>query len=207
MAALAVEAREKGAVEFNKDDSVFICRRPRAVGEEHAKPSSPRFCSACGAGLSERRIEGRSRWICAECGYIAYENPLPVVAVLAADDRGRLLLVRRARQPMKGMWCLPCGFAEKDERIEDAALREFREETHLSGKIVRLLDVATARNYFYGNLVMITYEVGQLEGALAPGDDADEAHYFPPEELPPLAFPCQEEAVRKHVESRPGEER
>ncbi|MBI5446964.1 MAG: NUDIX domain-containing protein [Deltaproteobacteria bacterium] len=200
MAALALEAREKGVVEFNKDDKVFLCRRPRVAQQEALRPPSPRFCAACGRPLSERKIEGRSRWLCTECGYIAYENPLPVVAAVAVDDRDRLLLVRRARQPMKGMWCLPCGFAEKDERIEEAALRELREETRLTGRVVRLLDVATARNYFYGNLVMISFQVGGLQGVPVPGDDADQARYVPLQQLPPLAFPCQEEAVRKYRE-------
>jgi 8-oxo-dGTP diphosphatase len=204
MAALAVEARESGAVEFNKDDSVFLCRRPTAGREERIRPPAPRFCAACGTPLSEKRIEGRSRWICAECGYIAYENPLPVVAAVVLDENDHLLLVRRAHQPMKGMWCLPCGFAEKDEHIEEAVLRELREETRLAGKVTRLLDVATARNYFYGNLVMISFEVGELRGTLAPGDDADQAAYFSLDELPPLAFPCQEDAVRKFQELRSG---
>ena len=130
-------------------------------------------------------------------GAIAYENPLPVAAAVVTNERGEVLLVRRARHPMKGMWCLPCGFAEKDEQIEEAALRELEEETHLRGRVVRLLDAVTARNYFYGNLVMITFEVGNVSGAPAPGDDAAEVRYFPPDRIPPLAFPCQEQAIQR----------
>ena len=134
------------------------------------------------------------------CGAIAYENPLPVAAAVVTNERGEVLLVRRARHPMKGMWCLPCGFAEKDEQIEEAALRELEEETHLRGRVVRLLDAVTARNYFYGNLVMITFEVGEVTGAPAPGDDAAEVRFFPLDRIPPLAFPCQERAIRRHRE-------
>jgi ADP-ribose pyrophosphatase YjhB (NUDIX family) len=123
-----------------------------------------------------------------------------VAAAVLTNDRGEVLLVRRARHPMKGMWCLPCGFAEKDEQIEQAALRELEEETHLQGKVVRLLDAVTARNYFYGNLVMITFEVGGVTGTPAPGDDAEEVGFFPPGRLPPLAFPCQERAIERFRE-------
>lgn len=197
MVALAAEAAAKGAVKFRKDDAVFVCRAPRAVPEERERPAGPRHCTACGSHLEERKIEGRKRALCAQCGAIAYENPLPVAAAVVRNERGEVLLVRRARHPMKGMWCLPCGFAEKDEQIEEAALRELEEETHLRGRLVRLLDAVTARNYFYGNLVMITFEVGAVSGAPAPGDDAAEVAFFPPDRIPPLAFPCQERAIRK----------
>ena len=174
-----------------------MCRAPLAASQERERPAGPRHCTACGSRLEERKIEGRKRALCVQCGAIAYENPLPVAAAVVTNERGEVLLVRRARHPMKGMWCLPCGFAEKDEQIEEAALRELEEETHLRGRVVRLLDAVTARNYFYGNLVMITFEVGDVRGAPAPGDDAAEVRYFPPDRIPPLAFPGQEQAIQR----------
>lgn len=200
MAALAAEAAKKGAVKFRKDDAVFICRGPRAALQERGGPAGPRHCAACGSLLEVRKIEGRMRPLCVQCGAIAYENPLPVAAAVLTNERGEVLLVRRARHPMKGMWCLPCGFAEKDEQIEEAALRELEEETHLRGRVVRLLDAVTARNYFYGNLVMITFEVGEVTGTPRPGDDAAEVGFFPLDRIPPLAFPCQEQAIQRYRE-------
>jgi ADP-ribose pyrophosphatase YjhB (NUDIX family)/ubiquinone/menaquinone biosynthesis C-methylase UbiE len=198
LASVAAEADRTGVLELNKDDAVLVCRRPTVGREERVHPASPVFCAACGARLSERKIEGRRRALCAECGYIAYENPLPVAAAVVVNEAGEVLLVRRARHPMKGMWCLPCGFAEKDEQIEEAALRELREETHLVGSVGRLVDAVTARNYFYGNLVMITFEVEGIQGRPAPGDDAEAVAFFPLCKVPPLAFPCQEETLRKY---------
>jgi ADP-ribose pyrophosphatase YjhB (NUDIX family) len=168
--------------------------------EERARPASPQHCIACGSRLTEKKIEGKKRAICANCGFIAYENPLPVAAALVVNDRKEVLLVRRARQPMKGMWCLPCGFAEKDEQIEEAVLRELEEETRLTGSVTRLLDAVTAQNFFYGNLVMITFEIGHVRGSPSAGDDADEVRYFPIDQIPPLAFPSQERAVTKYRE-------
>jgi ADP-ribose pyrophosphatase YjhB (NUDIX family)/ubiquinone/menaquinone biosynthesis C-methylase UbiE len=202
VASLAAEAAAKGPLEFNKSDAVFVSRRPTVAREERPHPSTPLYCIACGNGLVEKKIEGKRRAICQECGYIAYENPLPVAAAVVVNEHGEILLVRRARHPMKGMWCLPCGFAENDENIEGSVLRELEEETHLKGTVKRLLDAVTARNYFYGNLVMISFEIGDVQGQPSPGDDADETRYFPVDRLPPLAFPSQEEAVRKYVESR-----
>lgn len=201
MAALAAEAAAKGVVKFRKDDAVLVCQGPRTDRLKSERPPGPRHCGVCGSLLEERKIEGRMRPLCVQCGTIAYENPLPVAATVVANERGEVLLVRRARHPMKGMWCLPCGFAEKDEQIEEAALRELEEETHLRGRVVRLLDVVTARNYFYGNLVMITFEVGEVTGTPTPGDDAAAVGYFPLNRIPPLAFPCQERAIQRYEES------
>jgi len=203
MATLAADANRKGVLELNKDDAVLLCRRPTVGRNEKIRPSSPVFCGACGARLSERKIEGRRRALCVECGYIAYENPLPVAAAVVVNDRREVLLVRRARHPMKGMWCLPCGFAEKDERIEEAALRELEEETHLSGSATRLVDAVTARNYFYGNIVMISFEVDHVHGTPSPGDDAEAVSFFPLDDIPPLAFVCQEETLRKYRVQNP----
>ncbi len=200
IAALTAEAEDRGTVEFHKDDAVFVCRRPAVGRDVPARPASPRYCPACGGPLGGKKIEGKRRALCAACGFIAYENPLPVAAAVVTNGRGELLLVRRARHPMKGMWCLPCGFAETDEQIEEAALRELQEETRLTGTVGRLLDAVTARNYFYGSLVMITFEVRDATGTPEAGDDAEEVRFFPLERLPPLAFPCQERAVRRYRE-------
>ncbi len=102
---------------------------------------------------------------------------------------------------MRGMWCLPCGFAETDEEIDEAALRELREETGLEGEDCRLIDVSNSRNFFYGNLLMVTYTVKSVQGDLQAGDDAIEARYYPLHDLPVLAFPSQEKALKIYLSS------
>jgi 8-oxo-dGTP diphosphatase len=196
MSAIAVKVEQRGWVDFNKNDCVFVCKEPRGGRKKIPhRLISPVFCNSCGNQISEKKIEGRKRGFCGECGYIVYENPLPVAAVIISNSQNEVLLVRRGNHPMRGMWCLPCGFAETDENMEETALRELREETGLVGEKCCLVDVSNSHNYFYGNLLMVTYVVSSFQGTLQAGDDALDARYFSFNNLPPLAFPSHEKAL------------
>jgi ADP-ribose pyrophosphatase YjhB (NUDIX family) len=146
--------------------------------------------------LVTMELEGRPRDVCGECGRVAYRNPLPVAAAVVLNDRREVLLVRRRYEPHAGEWCLPTGFAELDETIENAALRELREETGIDGRVHRLLTARSVTDDHYGDLLFICFEVEKLGGDEAPGDDAEMIAYYPLSELPPLAFEAHTEAVR-----------
>lgn len=155
-----------------------------------------KYCCWCGAGIARSEIEGKERDCCTGCAAVFYENPLPVVSCIVVNEDRNVLLIRRRKEPYRGMWCLPIGFAESGEDMRDAALRELEEEAGVRGSIVRLIDVDTVDNYFYGPLAIVTYEVRIAGGILAPGDDADEARYFPITACPPLAWSSNEKALR-----------
>ena len=142
-------------------------------------------------------IDGRQRLACRECGQVCYENPLPVVSVILSNRKGELLLVRRAEEPAKGMWCFPIGFAECGETIEEAALRELKEEAGVEGRIVGLIDVCSDRTSTYGEVVVVTFRAEKVGGRETAGDDACGVGYFPPADLPRLAFSSQERALQK----------
>ncbi|HPC46590.1 MAG TPA: NUDIX hydrolase [Deltaproteobacteria bacterium] len=154
------------------------------------------YCPYCAGAIERRPVEGRDRDVCRGCGTVLYENPLPVASAVVVDDRRRVLLVKRSRQPHQGMWCLPIGFAESGEDIDAAALRELEEETGVVGEVVRLIDVDTVESDFYGSLAVVTYEVRAVGGCVRPGDDASDARYFPLDDLPPLAWSSNDKAVR-----------
>jgi 8-oxo-dGTP diphosphatase len=158
------------------------------------------FCNFCGKSLSSDFLEGKRRQVCPSCAEIYYENPLPVASIILPNRDREVILVKRAREPYKNMWCCPIGFAETGESIEDAALRELREETGIEGKIAQLVDVSSHRNPFYGDLLIVTFEAEKIGGTEMPGDDADECRYFPILGLPKLAFDSQERAVQKFID-------
>ncbi|MBN2282787.1 MAG: NUDIX hydrolase [Deltaproteobacteria bacterium] len=158
-----------------------------------------KYCSYCGKKLVRLPVEGKHRDYCIDCDSVFYENPLPVACSLVVNDDREVLLVKRKKEPYRGMWCLPMGFAETGEGIRDAALRELKEEAGLKGDVIRLIDVDTVDNYFYGPLAIVTYEVRKTGGKLRPGDDAEEASYFPVTDLPKLAWTSNEKAVDIYV--------
>ncbi|MGP8124537.1 MAG: NUDIX hydrolase [Nitrososphaerales archaeon] len=55
----------------------------------------------------------------------------------------KVLLIRRKYPPNEGRWALPGGLVELGERVQDAVLREVREETGLEVTLEGLLDVGT----------------------------------------------------------------
>lgn len=147
-----------------------------------------KYCPECGGELVKENIAGRWRLRCRECGEIHYENPLPATAVVVRNGKGELLLVKRSQPPDIGKWCLPGGFVERGETVREGALRELKEETGLEGRIARLIDVKTRVNGYWGDVILIGFEVDIVGGNLRAADDASEAHWFPLEQMPEIAF-------------------
>ena len=156
------------------------------------------FCNYCGAKLGFDVPDGKERQVCPDCRQVYYENPLPAASVILCNKDREVLLVKRANPPFQGMWCFPIGFAETGESIEDAALRELREEAGIDGAITQLVDVSSHLNPIYGELIIVTFEAEKTKGLEQAGDDASECRYFPISNLPKLAFDSQERALQKY---------
>ena len=128
-----------------------------------------------------------------------HRNPALTVDGVLIED-GRILLIRRGRGPFKGKWALPGGFVEYGERVEDAVIREFREETGLDAEIIWLLGVYSDPNRDpRGHTVSIVYLLKRKGGKMRGGDDASDARFFSLDDLPEMAFD-HEKIVRDAVE-------
>jgi NAD+ diphosphatase len=88
-----------------------------------------RYCPKCGAAAL--KAVSLKLFHCSECGFELYINNAASVAAIIPDDRGRLLITTRGKEPKKGAWDLPGGFVDPDEAAETALKREIREELGL----------------------------------------------------------------------------
>ncbi|HLJ69326.1 MAG TPA: NUDIX hydrolase [Chloroflexota bacterium] len=159
------------------------------------------FCPVCGSGLELRYVadEERERLVCTQCGRINYQNPNVVAGVIPVTE-GRVWLLRRAIEPRYGAWTFPAGFMELGETVEEAAMRETREELNMEVRIRGLLNVYSRPSV---PSVVIVY----LADALTPpsgGRETLEFASFAPSEVPwqELAFWNTEAALREWLETR-----
>ncbi len=101
---------------------------------------------------------------------------------------GRVLMVERGKEPLKGWWSLPGGLVEMGERLEAAMRREVREETGLEVEIEHLLEVFERiirdgegkAEYHY---VLVDYICRMTGGVLQAGDDASAVRWVAEDEL------------------------
>ena len=104
-------------------------------------------------------------------------------------DAGRVLLVERGREPLRGYWSIPGGVVETGEKLIDAVRRETLEETGLEIEPVSVVEIferimrdgAGTAEYHY---VLVDYLCRVIGGQLAPGDDVSRAEWVDRSELP-----------------------
>lgn len=149
---------------------------------------SYKFCPLCKKRLAKKEIENIMRFVCPDCGWTHYANPVPSAVAFVYNEKEEILLIKRGVAPRKGKWALPSGFIEQHEVSEETVIRELEEETHIKGSINRLIGVYTEPTKLYGNVLLIAYDVDSLGGKIRPGSDTLAARFFPVKRLPPIPF-------------------
>lgn len=160
-----------------------------------------RYCPRCSALLAETLVKAGEplRLACAACGFVHYAEP-KVAACAVVLFGGRVLLLKRAIEPSAGKWVIPGGFVERGETVEDAAIRETREETGLPIRLVSLLNV-----YSYDGVgIVLVVFVGEptTDDAPRPLDEALDVSYFAFRDIPwdEIAFSSTHDALREIIE-------
>lgn len=119
---------------------------------------------------------------CPACG--RWRAPSPTVDALIYDERRGIVLVRRKNTPLG--WALPGGFVDYGESVEQAAIREAKEETGLDVLLTGLLGVYSdpARDPRGHTISTVFTATARDPEALVAGDDAADAVFFPLAALP-----------------------
>lgn len=151
------------------------------------------YCPKCGGKLFAHSMADQDKPKCESCGFIFYQNPIVGVAAIVLCD-GKILLGKR-NASYQGLWCIPCGYVEWKEDVEEACQREFEEET---GLVIELIRVFAVHSNFHNpkqHTVGIWYLAQAVGGQMAPGDDLDEIAFFGYRDLPSLAFPTDRKVL------------
>lgn len=144
------------------------------------------------------------RFGCRSCGWDYFQNPAATVAGLL-EYQGKILAVRRNREPARGMLDLPGGFVDPNESLEEALQRELLEELKVEALELSYLcsapnfyefagvTYATCDSFFTGRLPHTDFIVDRSEIA--------EILLFAPHELKPeaLAFPSLRTGMKRYL--------
>jgi ADP-ribose pyrophosphatase YjhB (NUDIX family) len=95
----------------------------------------------------------------------------------------KVLLVKRKYPPNEGRWALPGGLVELGERVQDAVVREVKEETGLEVVLEGLLDVATdihldERSRPKYHYVLVDYLARRVEGRMRLNEESSDFGWF-----------------------------
>ena len=160
-----------------------------------------RYCPKCGGGLAKRDVKPGEpkRLVCQACAFIFYQDPKVVAGTVFTLDGG-IVLLKRGVEPEIGKWVFPGGYVDRGESVEDAAVRETKEECQLDVKLGPLLNVYS---YPGSANVIIVYTAEVIGGVLAAADEALDARIFAPKEIPwhDLAFVSTRAALNDYIKN------
>jgi len=125
---------------------------------------------------------------CPKCGASLeiYINPVPTVDIIIETDQG-IVLIERKNYPFG--WAIPGGFVDYGETVEEAALREAKEETGMNVDLLGILGVYSDPERDPRQHTISTVFVGKAQGMPVAGDDAKRASIFQVEKIDvPLVF-------------------
>ena len=159
------DATGSSAISFEKDSRVILTESGRSLLAEYETRSH--------VAISQVKNLWKKPWVTTDG------------IVLIGDQ---VVLIKRGREPFKGMYALPGGIVEYGETVEQCVVREIEEETGLRTRVLDLVGVYSGADRDpRGHFITLAYNLQPIGGCLGGGDDAAEAALFPLERLPELA--------------------
>jgi mutator protein MutT len=144
-----------------------------------------KYCPKCGAAtLHFARI---NLLICGNCGFEFYLNNAVAVVAVIKNDKNQILLVKRAKEPAKGLLDLPGGCAAHGESAEEALKREIEEELGVNIASARYF-CSAANIYKYKSVTYSTVDLAFIckvddISKAKPADDAHSIYFIAPNKI------------------------
>ena len=149
-----------------------------------------KFCPYCGKALKTRIEESKERQWCVDCSWTYYPHVASAVGAVIVSN-GKVLMVKRGRDPYKGTWMFPAGFVDYGEHPDDTLIREVEEESGLRAieyqyfALLQTLDDPRSPGHF-----SIFYQVTNYDGELINHDIAENKNigWFPINNMPSIGW-------------------
>jgi NAD+ diphosphatase len=136
------------------------------------------FCGRCGLLLKTSQTERAKE--CPKCGLLHFPRLAPAIIVLV--ERGNELLLARSRHFMPGMYSVLAGFVEPGESLEEAVVREVREEVGIS---VKDIEYFGSQPWPFPHSLMVGFTATYAGGKISPDDsEIEDAGWFTADHLP-----------------------
>ena len=136
------------------------------------------FCGRCGAAMKVSRTERAKA--CPRCGLLSFPRLAPAVIVLV--ERGHELLLARAYHFAPGMYSVIAGFVEQGETLEEAVVREVREEVGIS---ISDISYFGSQPWPFPHSLMLGFTADYESGEIVIDNvEITEAGWFEPDNLP-----------------------
>jgi ADP-ribose pyrophosphatase YjhB (NUDIX family) len=141
------------------------------------------FCPKCGS--QDFEIHNALSRHCANCGFTYYQNPRASTAAFILNNKGELLVAKRAKEPAQGTLDLPGGFVDNEENAEEGMAREIKEETGLDVSPSDLVYQFSVPNiYRYSGMDIHTLDLFFVchvddDAQIKANDDAAELQWVP----------------------------
>jgi ADP-ribose pyrophosphatase YjhB (NUDIX family) len=121
---------------------------------------------------------------CSKCGneIEVYQNPIPTVDIIIEVESKGIVLIKRKNPPYG--WAIPGGFVDYGESLEEAAIREAKEETNLAVKLIRQFHTYSNPQRDPRHHSISTVYIAKAKGKLKAKDDAVEIGIFVESNLP-----------------------
>ena len=151
------------------------------------------YCPVCGKeGFAVNNVKSKR---CEACGFVLYFNAISATVAVIMNEKGAILVARRAKEPAKGTLDLPGGFADSMETAEEAVAREVFEESGMRVADTKYL-FSLPNKYIYSGFEEHTLDMFFL-CRIEPGDtpvandDVEELMWMSLDDIQPGLFGLQ----------------